>query len=291
VPDVIKGNFSGFVIDRDSLHLRAVKRYDEGGLQLTVVSNVAITPELLQTATSRLGSVTLIPPDRVVNVLIPPPATASPAARKSVDAGRVPPPSNRFDPAFRFYTLFNVVDWETGKSQTAAMGVVTRPSVLYTALFATLGDATKILRNLLLGVAIFFGLIELAALYIGTRLSRSMTLSVAELYSATKHVNRGDLTHRIQVRSRDQMAALEQSFNSMTESLAKLVAEQKEKQRLENELAIAHEVQDSLFPPQVYGSYLIGGLRRLPSCARGKRRLLRFHSPRHRQAGAGDGRY
>jgi sigma-B regulation protein RsbU (phosphoserine phosphatase) len=208
-----------------------------------------------------------------------------------VDAGRVPPPSNRFDPAFRFYTLFNVVDWETGKSQTAAMGVVTRPSVLYTALFATLGDATKILRNLLLGVAIFFGLIELAALYIGTRLSRSMTLSVAELYSATKHVNRGDLTHRIQVRSRDQMAALEQSFNSMTESLAKLVAEQKEKQRLENELAIAHEVQDSLFPPQVYGSYLIGGLRRLPSCARGKRRLLRFHSPRHRQAGAGDGRY
>ncbi len=248
VPDVIKGNFSGFVIDRDSLHLRAVKRYDEGGLQLTVVSNVAITPELLQTATSRLGSVTLIPPDRVVNVLIPPPATASPAARKSVDAGRVPPPSNRFDPAFRFYTLFNVVDWETGKSQTAAMGVVTRPSVLYTALFATLGDATKILRNLLLGVAIFFGLIELAALYIGTRLSRSMTLSVAELYSATKHVNRGDLTHRIQVRSRDQMAALEQSFNSMTESLAKLVAEQKEKQRLENELAIAHEVQDSLFP-------------------------------------------
>jgi len=44
------------------------------------------------------------------------------------------------------------------------------------------------------------------------------------------------------------MGALEQSFNSMTESLAKLVAEQKEKQRLESELAIAHEVQDLLFP-------------------------------------------
>jgi sigma-B regulation protein RsbU (phosphoserine phosphatase) len=248
VPDVIKGNFSGFVVDRDSLHLRAVKRYDEGGLRLTVISNVPITPELLQTTTSRLGSVTLIPPDREGNLLIQPPAPASPAARKRVDAGRVPPPSNRFDPAFRFYTLFNVVDWETGKSLPAAMGVVTRPSVLYTTLFATLGDATKILRNLLLGVAIFFGLIELVALYIGVRLSRSITLSVAELYSATEHVKSGDLTHRIQVRSRDQMAALEQSFNSMTESLVKLVAEQKEKQRLENELAIAHEVQDLLFP-------------------------------------------
>jgi hypothetical protein len=30
-----------------------------------------------------------------------------------VDAGSVPPPSNRFDPAFRSYTLFSVVDWET----------------------------------------------------------------------------------------------------------------------------------------------------------------------------------
>jgi phosphoserine phosphatase RsbU/P len=94
----------------------------------------------------------------------------SPTARKRVDAGRVPPPSNEFDPTFRFYTLFNPVDWETGKSQTGAIGVVTRPSMLY-----------EILRYGLLGIAIFFGLIELVALYIATRLSRSMTLSVAEL--------------------------------------------------------------------------------------------------------------
>jgi phosphoserine phosphatase RsbU/P len=249
VPDVIKGNFSGFVIDQGSLHLRAVKRYDVGGLPLTVISNVPITPELLQSATSRLGSVTLIPPDRGGDLQVPPPAKPSPTARKSVDAGRVPPPSNRFDPTIRSYTLFNAVDWETGRSQTAAIGVVTRPSLLYATLFATLDDeATKILRNLLLGVPIFFGLIELVALYIGIRLSRSMTLSVAELYRATEHVKGGDLTHRIQVHSRDQMAALEQSFNSMTESLAKLIAEQKEKQRLESELAIAHEVQELLFP-------------------------------------------
>jgi hypothetical protein len=58
---------------------------------------------------------------------------------------------------------------ETGKSQTGAIGVVTRPSMLYNTLFATLGDKTKILRYGLLGIAIFFGLIELAALYIGTR--------------------------------------------------------------------------------------------------------------------------
>lgn len=253
VPDGIQGDFSGFVVDQDSLHLRAVKHYDEGGLRLTVISDVPITPELLQTATSRLGSVTLIPPDRGGDVQVTPPAKPSPTARNRVDAGRVPPPANQFDPTFRFYTLFNAVDWETGKSQTNAIGIVTRPSMLYNTLFATLGDKTKILRYGLLGIAIFFGLIELVALYIGTRLSRNITLSVAELYRATVHVNRGDLTYRIPVRSRDQMAVLEQSFNSMTESLAKLIAEQKEKQRLESELAIAFDVQDLLFPHKFTG--------------------------------------
>jgi sigma-B regulation protein RsbU (phosphoserine phosphatase) len=144
--------------------------------------------------------------------------------------------------------LFDALDWETGKSQTCAVGVVTRPSRLYATLFATLGDNTKVLRYGLLGVLILFGLIELIALYTGVRLSRGMTLAVAELYQATQHIERGDLAHRIRVKSRDQMAALEQSFNSMTESLAVLIAEQKEKQRLESELAIGHEVQESLFP-------------------------------------------
>ena len=86
--------------------------------------------------------------------------------------------------------------------------MATRPSMLYATLFATLGDRALIFRDILFAIAIFFGVIELVALYIGVRLSRSMTASVAELYRATEHVNRGDLSHRIQLRGRDQMAAL-----------------------------------------------------------------------------------
>src|SRR2546430_15956664 len=37
----------------------------------------------------------------------------------------------------------------------------------------------------------------------------------------------------------------------MTRSIQRLLAEQKEKQRMENELAIAQEVQSQLFPKQV----------------------------------------
>jgi sigma-B regulation protein RsbU (phosphoserine phosphatase) len=111
-----------------------------------------------------------------------------------------------------------------------------------------MGDQANVLRYVLIIIAILLGLVELAALYIGMRLSRSMTRSIAELYKATEHVNRGDLTHRIQIRGHDQMAALEQSFNSMTESLVEFAAEQKRMQQLENELAIAYEVQEALFP-------------------------------------------
>jgi sigma-B regulation protein RsbU (phosphoserine phosphatase) len=101
-----------------------------------------------------------------------------------------------------------------------------------------------------MGVAIVFAIIELIALIIGTRMTRTVTAAVADLHVATRHVDRGDFSHRIPVKSSDQLADLAHSFNSMTASIEKLVQEQREKQRLENELAIAYEVQEQLFPKQ-----------------------------------------
>ena len=73
------------------------------------------------------------------------------------------------------------------------MLVETRPSMLYATLFNALGEKAEIFLDGLVGIAIFFGVIELIALFIGMRLSRSMTKSVADLYVATQHINRGDL--------------------------------------------------------------------------------------------------
>jgi sigma-B regulation protein RsbU (phosphoserine phosphatase) len=240
LPGFVNGDFTGFVVDQDELHLRAVKLQRIGNRKLSVISDIPMTPELLQPTAARLGAITLLPiPDSETN------------ARKRVDAGLVPTRSRWFDFELRFGTLFDVVDWQTGKKQNGGIGVVTRPSMLYSTLFASLGDKFLAIRDILFTIAAFFGLIEIVALYIGIRLSRSMTASVGELYRATVHVNEGDLSHRIQLGGRDQMAALGHSFNSMTGSLAKLMDEQKEKQRLENELSIAYEVQELLFPRQV----------------------------------------
>ena len=279
LPSSFKDEVNGFMMDGGRLHMRAVKQVNQAGRRLTVISNVPVTPELLQRA-ARVGKVDLYAPDidaeaaaenrngsSSVNVddqavtidnggnksRIKLAGKNRGAAPQNVGAGAVPPAASGLDPEFQWWTLFRATDWKTGKDHTGAIVVGSRPSTLYNVLFGTLGTNTSIFVQVLAGIAVFLGLIELVALFIGVRLTRSMTKSVAELYAATQFVNKGDFSHRIQIRTRDQMATLEQSFNSMSTSLAKLISEQKEKQRLESELAIAHEVQALLFPSEAIG--------------------------------------
>jgi len=73
----------------------------------------------------------------------------------------------------------------------------------------------------------------------------------------------------------------------MTESIEKLIQEQKEKQRLEGELAIAQEVQAQLFPRQAteLESLEVHGFCRPRS--HGERRLLRLSHSQFPQADSG----
>ena len=171
----------------------------------------------------------------------------------SFSVGTLPEPTSSFDREITFGTPLATLDWKTGEQEGvgAVLKVTTRPAVLYAHLFAALGEFVRGVAYILVGIAIFFAIIELIALIIGTRMTRTVTAAVAQLHVATRHVDRGDFSHRIPIRSNDQLADLALSFNSMTASIEKLILEQKEKQRLENELTIAQEVQAQLFPRQV----------------------------------------
>src|SRR5205085_8474870 len=130
--------------------------------------------------------------------------------------------------------------------------VSTRLSKLYDHAFSSLGgDLAPTLEFVLIVLLVALVIFEGVAWYIGTRLTRSVTSAVAQLYLATTHINRGDFSHRIPIQSKDQLAALAGSFNLMTESIEKLILEQKEKQRLQNEITIAQEVQAQLFPRHI----------------------------------------
>jgi sigma-B regulation protein RsbU (phosphoserine phosphatase) len=153
----------------------------------------------------------------------------------------------------RFLSTLAITDWETGASDSVPIEVISRPSLLYLQLFggSLSGIVTSAIRIGLLVLVLLFASLEALALWMAIRLSRTMTTSVADLYRATLSIDRGDLTHRIAVTSNDQLAELSRSFNRMIGSLGRLLEEQKEKERLQNELSIAQEVQANLFPSAV----------------------------------------
>jgi sigma-B regulation protein RsbU (phosphoserine phosphatase) len=269
LPSYLKTSFRDVVRDHDKLYLRALETVPVNGSELTVLSSKAFDQHMLQDLAANLGQVTmyatglsLTKTDRSQSKEGSKVTVAKPEGEYVLDlsklgppaysVGSVPQPTRSMDRQVTFPTTVFVVDWQTGDtSSPVAIIVQTRISKLYDRLFEALGYFAPSIEVFLLFAFIVFCIIEVIALIIGTRLTRTVTGAVAQLYNATTHVNRGDFSHRIPVKSNDQIATLANSFNSMTASLEKLIEEQKEKQRLENELVIAQEVQAQLFPKEI----------------------------------------
>ena len=81
------------------------------------------------------------------------------------------------DQEIPFATPLQAVDWNSGATAGRAiyLKVKTRPSKLYGHLFAALGEFAGLVVDALIAVAIFFAVIELIALIIGTRMTRTVT--------------------------------------------------------------------------------------------------------------------
>jgi sigma-B regulation protein RsbU (phosphoserine phosphatase) len=152
------------------------------------------------------------------------------------------------NPPVFFTTSTQVTEWETGESVSSMMSVSSRLRLLYRQLFATSMETARVISIVLGAIAAFFALLLLMALLMALSLSRTITRSVAELYQGTRAIDAGHLEHRIPVKRKDQLAALATSFNGMAASVSELLVQQREKERLLNELAIAQEVQTTLFP-------------------------------------------
>jgi sigma-B regulation protein RsbU (phosphoserine phosphatase) len=259
-PSFITGDFDDIVSDHGTLYLRTATVLAAEQNRLRVILSEPLDNYFVERIAGDLGRIT------VYGTAIPGANSTASAQQndakpflsfddgerrqQAFSAGTIPPASNAFDYEVPFTIPLQVVDWATGERRRdgALADVQTRTSVIYARLFAARGDYAKGVEYILLSIAILFAIIELLALFVGTKLTRSITSAVGQLYEATKHINRADFSHRITVHSSDQLATLANSFNSMTTSIEKLVQEQKEKQRLEGELAIAQEVQAQLYP-------------------------------------------
>ena len=151
-------------------------------------------------------------------------------------------------------TFLDYTDWMTGRTGNVVIAIVLNVTDIYSRISATpltqIGHYSvgQLLLILLMVVAALFLIIQTVAFGMGLHLARSITGAVHELATGTDHVRRGDFSHRIAVYSADQLGDLADSFNSMTASVEGLLQQKAEKERLEQELRIARQIQMSLLP-------------------------------------------
>ena len=153
----------------------------------------------------------------------------------------------------RSVAFLEYTDWETGASGRASLSLDVTPRSLYARIAGaqpTLGGSPvgQTFLVIFVVIAALFIIIQLVALTMGVALAKSITGAVHELFAGTERVRQGDFTHRIAVKTQDQLGELAASFNTMTESIEHLLQTEAEKKRLEEELRIAREIQMSLLP-------------------------------------------
>lgn len=257
--------FRHLVLDGDELFLVAIdQRREADGHRTSLVTSLPIDEALMQIIADGLGRAGILPSLSGRESSEPRSLASNPKApatkrrvvtrdtlrRSSVFGGNEPGPASLLDLRVRFLSTLPVVNWDTGETENVPIEVYSRPSLLYYQLFggSLSGIVTSVIRVGLIILCILFALIEMLALYLAARLSRTVTASVTDLYLATQRIDQGDFDYRIGVHREDQLAELSRSFNRMAGSLQRLLKEQKEKERLQNEISIAQEVQANLFP-------------------------------------------
>ena len=252
--------FTGIVQSNGQTHLIAMREVDSPRGRNLVELSLRVTPEFLETVAPGLGPIQFTALQRAdgddsTNTIQLGNVRYRFLNRIATHHRTLPGANYWFDPVIEGFSKLDATYLEAGEKagekQPVFASFSARPSVLNGRIFSSLGEFSS---STVFGfelIAIFLLLIEIVALVTGIVLTRAITSAVDELYQATQLVQAGDLTHRVKIERRDQLGILGESFNLMTGSISSLIEEQRQRQRLENELSIAREVQNQLFPQRM----------------------------------------
>jgi sigma-B regulation protein RsbU (phosphoserine phosphatase) len=233
---------------------RAVASTAGSGMGWTVVVDVPVVESVRRGISAETG-VELTGVQRV------PSGAAALPGKAGADSSAI---SSELNDRIRFPSIFMLEfsDWSTG--ETGRLSIATALSIVeiydrISAAQGTLGDRSfgQGLLVALIVIGVLFLVIEGVALGTGMALARSITGSVHQLFLGTGRAQHNDFTYKIPVTAQDQLGELARSFNSMTTHIEALLIRSAEKERLEEELRIAHEIQMSLLPQ---GPLLMQGL-------------------------------
>ncbi|HKF24315.1 MAG TPA: HAMP domain-containing protein, partial [Candidatus Acidoferrum sp.] len=252
--------FTGVVQSAGVLQLIAMREVESPRGRSVIELAVRVTPDFLETVAPDLGPIHITALQKAADGDL---SNTVPLAgtryrfieRISTRHRKLQPANYWFDPTIEGFSKLDATYLEQGEKagerQPVFAAFTARPSVLNGRIFSSLGEFSG---SRVFGFELIAALLLLAqvvAVVTGIILTRAITGTVDQLYSATQQVREGDLTHTVKIERRDQLGILGESFNLMTGSIRSLIEEQKQRQRLENEISIAREVQNQLFPQRV----------------------------------------
>ena len=254
-----KNSFSGLLQQGEKLSIVSLRAIQGPKGMRVVRLRVPVTPQFLATIAPDLGAIQLNLTQRFTGGR-PRGVLYSTGGTQYETTGKIPAQNRVLQPAMlldqilpvdvvsRLNSVYVGQDGAVDPVRPVLVVFNARPSRLNTRIFASLGELRDTYLIVFVLILIAFFLIEAAALVTGIVLTLQITKAVDDLYRATQYVQSGDLTHRVRIERRDQLGVLGESFNLMTSSIGGLIEEQRKRQRLENEISIAREVQDQLFP-------------------------------------------
>jgi sigma-B regulation protein RsbU (phosphoserine phosphatase) len=257
-----KTSFAGLVEEGDTLYLMSLREMLEPQGARVVTLRVPVTPEFLASIAPDLGAIQLnltrkFEGGAQKGILYTSSGNIQYETTKPIPAKNrtLHPPSHWIDPSVTGFSHLDAVYVGSGgvldRRRPVLVTFNARPSRLNARIFSSLGELSDLYPIEFVVVSVFFLVIEIAALITGVVMTRRITKAVSDLYQATQFVKTGDWTHRVRIERRDQLGVLGESFNDMTGSISGLLEESKKRERLENELSIASEVQNQLFPQKL----------------------------------------
>jgi serine phosphatase RsbU (regulator of sigma subunit) len=149
----------------------------------------------------------------------------------------------------------SVMSWETGETNASQrlFTVISNPMANLIQFYFGGATNSTIMQGIfwvLVSLAVALMVAYLIATAFAAMLIFSISRAVNRIEKGTRAVEMGDFTYRIRMKPNNQLGAMAQSFDRMTESIATLLAGVSEKERLQSEIAIAATIQRNLLPKE-----------------------------------------
>ncbi|MDR0908505.1 MAG: SpoIIE family protein phosphatase [Spirochaetaceae bacterium] len=152
------------------------------------------------------------------------------------------------EPVYVAYSPLQNIDWIFGivaKTEEIAEPAAQIQNTILALTESSVDKIASTIMYVVIAIIVVILIAVVATFVIGGYLSRSISEPVIKLSEDAQIISAGNLEHKLDVKTGDEIEELGNSFNQMIDSIQTITAE---KQRVASELSIASEIQNDMLP-------------------------------------------